>query len=121
LAKDHLSRQGIKVIGGVISPVSDEYGKKNLIPAEHRLKMVELAIENYSLVKCSSWETQQDKWTRTRPVMDEYSKQVFFEKKLHLSFLIFLFLDCSSSYAQARLASRSQGWHHSQNVFTLWW
>ena len=76
LAKDSLLKKGIEVVGGVISPVHDAYPKKSLIESSHRIKMVELAVENYAFVKCSRWETQQNEWTRTRAVLDNYSQQV---------------------------------------------
>lgn len=76
MAKDHLAAKGIKVLGGVISPVSDAYEKKDLVQAEHRINMVKLALSNYNFVKCSKWEAEQEKWTRTRQVLDEYRNEV---------------------------------------------
>jgi len=76
LARDHLRTKGINVIGGIISPVHDKYGKKGLLPSNHRIKMVKLAIEDNDFLKCSQWEVHQDQWTRTRDVLDEYKKQV---------------------------------------------
>ena len=38
--------------------------------------MVQAAIANYEFVKCSTWEAEQDKWTRTRAVLEEYKKQI---------------------------------------------
>jgi len=76
LAKDHLERKGIKVLGGIISPVNDAYEKKSLLPAKHRIQMVELALKNYDFVKCSKWESEQKQWIRTRAVLDQYSNQI---------------------------------------------
>lgn len=76
LARDGLISKGVPVLGGVISPVNDGYGKKGLLPAHHRLKMVNLAVQNYDLVKCSPWETQQTEWSRTRAVLDHYQEQI---------------------------------------------
>lgn len=76
LARDHLRGKGIEVLGGIISPVNDEYKKKDLAPASQRVKMVELAVQSYDFVKCSSWEADQSQWTRTRAVLDQYSSQV---------------------------------------------
>lgn len=67
------------MLGGVISPVNDAYPKKELAPSLHRVKMVELAAQNYDLVKCSKWEAEQGEWTRTRAVLDHYSSQVLDE------------------------------------------
>ena len=76
LAKDHLRNKGIDVLGGIISPVNDAYQKKGLISSQHRTKMVELAVQNYDLVRCSKWETEQGEWIRTRRALDEYSNQI---------------------------------------------
>ena len=76
MAKDHLKSLGTDVLGGIISPVNDAYQKKGLMPAQHRTKMVELAVQNYEFVRCSKWETEQCQWIRTRNVLDEYSKHV---------------------------------------------
>ena len=76
LAKDHLRSKGVDVLGGIISPVNDAYQKKGLIPAQHRTKMVELAVQNYDLVRCSKWETEQSEWIRTRRALDEYKNQI---------------------------------------------
>ena len=76
LAKDYLDSKGIKVLGGIISPVNDCYPKKGLLPSSHRINMVQAAIADYEFVKCSTWEADQDKWTRTRAVLEEYKKQI---------------------------------------------
>lgn len=76
LAKDHLKSKGLDVLGGVISPVNDAYPKKELAASNHRVKMVDLALENYDFVKCSKWEVEQGEWTRTRAVLDHYNGQV---------------------------------------------
>jgi hypothetical protein len=77
LAKDHLTGKGIRVLGGIVSPVNDAYEKKSLtVNSSHRVKMVNLALQNYDFVKCSKWEAEQSKWTRTRAVLDHYDSQV---------------------------------------------
>ena len=77
IARDHLTAKGIQVLGGVISPVNDNYAKKSLtVNSSHRVKMVDLAIQNYDFVKCSRWEAEQSQWTRTRDVLDHYNSQV---------------------------------------------
>ena len=77
LAKDHLSAKGIQVLGGIISPVNDAYEKKSLtVKSSHRVKMVNLAVQNYDFVKCSKWEAEQTCWSRTRAVLDQYKSQV---------------------------------------------
>lgn len=77
LAKDHLTAKGIQVLGGIISPVNDEYKKKSLtVKSSHRVKMANLALQNYDFVKCSKWEAEQTCWTRTRAVLDQYKSQI---------------------------------------------
>ena len=78
LAKTHLNKCGYNVLGGMISPVHDEYKEKkaSLISSKHRIKMVELALKNYEFVKCSNWETLQEQWTRTREVLEEHLVQI---------------------------------------------
>lgn len=77
LAKDHLTGKGIRVLGGIVSPVNDGYEKKSLtVNSSHRVKMVNLALQNYDFVKCSEWEAEQSQWTRTRAVLDHYDSQL---------------------------------------------
>ncbi|GAU92541.1 hypothetical protein RvY_04610 [Ramazzottius varieornatus] len=68
LAKDYLyNKLQWNVIGGIISPVHDDYKKKNLATARQRCRMVELALEEHNLpwLKSSKWETEQKTWSRT--------------------------------------------------------
>ncbi|KAM3959845.1 nicotinamide mononucleotide adenylyltransferase isoform 1-T1 [Aphomia sociella] len=67
IAKDYLQSLGLAtVIGGIVSPVHDAYGKKELVAAQHRIAMLKLALRTSNWVKISEWETQQSGWTRTR-------------------------------------------------------
>lgn len=66
LARDHLCKLGHSVCGGIMSPVHDKYGKKDLVSSKHRCEMVRLALENSSWIKLSDWEAKQSEWTRTR-------------------------------------------------------
>lgn len=67
IAKDHFTEQGQhEVIGGIVSPVHDAYGKKGLVSHTHRLAMIKLALETSSWIRISDWECQQEAWTRTR-------------------------------------------------------
>lgn len=87
LAKDFLQKNDHEVLGGIISPVHDLYGKKvfaiaavtsnlkvtsrtcfctqGLIPSVHRCCMVKLAVESSPWIHLSEWETQQEGWSRT--------------------------------------------------------
>uniref|UniRef100_A0A0C9RST1 Nicotinamide-nucleotide adenylyltransferase n=1 Tax=Fopius arisanus TaxID=64838 RepID=A0A0C9RST1_9HYME len=67
IARDHLHRMGThEVVGGVISLVHDNYGKKELAGSEHRCAMVKLAIQSSEWIKLSTWEIRQNSWTKTR-------------------------------------------------------
>jgi len=65
LAKDYFCKSGHQVLGGIISPVHDLYGKKGLLPAVHRIAMVKLAVQSSDWIHFSDWETQQEGWSRT--------------------------------------------------------
>lgn len=60
------------VIGGVISPVHDEYRKQDLAESHHRLAMAKLALQSSNWIRLSDWETQQKGWTRTRLVLQQH-------------------------------------------------
>uniref|UniRef100_A0A1A9X1T8 Nicotinamide-nucleotide adenylyltransferase n=1 Tax=Glossina brevipalpis TaxID=37001 RepID=A0A1A9X1T8_9MUSC len=70
IAKDHFEMNGTcKVIGGIVSPTHDDYGKKGLAPAKHRCAMIKLALQSSSWIRLSDWETQQNGWSRTKSVL----------------------------------------------------
>ncbi len=62
------------VIGGIISPVHDAYGKKSLVPQHHRIEMCRLATESSNWVAVADWEASQPAWTRTRAVLDHIAE-----------------------------------------------
>lgn len=55
-----------EVIGGIVSPVHDAYGKKGLVAQTHRLEMVRLALKSSDWIRLSDWECRQSEWSRTR-------------------------------------------------------
>lgn len=70
LARDHMHSTGqYQVVGGIVSPVSDGYGKQGLVPAKHRIAMVKLALQSSSWVTVDEWESQQPDWTETVATM----------------------------------------------------
>nr|CAD7574989.1 unnamed protein product [Timema californicum] len=70
IARDHLQRTCYHtVIGGIISPVHDGYGKKDLESATHRCNMTRLALQSSDWIRLSEWECHQDTWSRTKVVM----------------------------------------------------
>eukprot|EP00117_Sycon_ciliatum_P041500 scpid68468/ scgid2134/ Nicotinamide mononucleotide adenylyltransferase 3; Nicotinate-nucleotide adenylyltransferase 1 len=73
LAKDTLHQTGrFEVVGGIVSPVNDAYGKKGLISGEHRLKMCKLATASSDWIRVVDWEVEQKAWTPTRKTMEHY-------------------------------------------------
>lgn len=70
IAKDHFAELGThEVIGGIVSPVHDAYGKKGLVSQTHRHAMIKLALETSSWIRISDWESQQEAWSRTRSTL----------------------------------------------------
>lgn len=66
LARDHLQRIGrYQVVSGIVSPVSDGYGKQGLVLAKHRIAMAKLALQSSDWVTVDEWESQQPDWTET--------------------------------------------------------
>ncbi|XP_075232037.1 nicotinamide mononucleotide adenylyltransferase isoform X2 [Lycorma delicatula] len=77
IARDHLHRLGhYTVIGGIVSPVHDSYGKKELTSAAHRCAMLQLALHNSDWIKVSEWECNQDGWLPTRQVLQYHQNQL---------------------------------------------
>lgn len=70
IAKDHFTELGShEVIGGIVSPVHDAYGKKGLVSQTHRLAMLKMALATSSWIRISDWESQQEAWTRTKSTL----------------------------------------------------
>lgn len=77
IARDFLHRiEQYEVIGGIISPVHDGYGKKELEAATHRLNMIKLALQGNDWVKLSDWESKQETWTRTRQILQYHQNHL---------------------------------------------
>lgn len=70
LARDHMHSTGqYQVVGGIVSPVSDGYGKQGLVLAQHRIAMAKLALQSSNWVTVDEWESQQPDWTETAVTM----------------------------------------------------
>ncbi|XP_074447746.1 nicotinamide/nicotinic acid mononucleotide adenylyltransferase 3 isoform X3 [Larus michahellis] len=70
LARDHLHQTGrYRVIEGIMSPVNDDYGKKGLVSAKHRIAMAKLALETSDWIRVDPWESEQETWTETVKVL----------------------------------------------------
>ncbi|POI29497.1 hypothetical protein CIB84_006753, partial [Bambusicola thoracicus] len=73
LARDHLHQTGrYQVIEGIMSPVSDDYRKKGLVSARHRIAMAKLALETSDWIRVDPWETEQESWTETVKVLSTF-------------------------------------------------
>lgn len=64
------------VVGGLVSPVHDSYGKKELVAASHRINMLKLALQDTDWIKTSEWEALQETWSRTKTTLQHH--QVIF-------------------------------------------
>ncbi|KFW08609.1 Nicotinamide mononucleotide adenylyltransferase 3, partial [Fulmarus glacialis] len=76
LARDHLHQTGqYQVIEGIMSPVNDDYGKKGLVSARHRIAMAKLALETSDWIRVDPWESEQETWTETIKVLRWYNDE----------------------------------------------
>ncbi|XP_038127188.1 nicotinamide/nicotinic acid mononucleotide adenylyltransferase 3 [Cyprinodon tularosa] len=82
LARDHMQSTGqYKVVGGIVSPVSDGYGKQGLVSAKHRISMAKLALQSSNWVTVDEWESQQPDWMETVVTMRYHYGQILEEYK----------------------------------------
>ncbi|XP_034115418.1 nicotinamide/nicotinic acid mononucleotide adenylyltransferase 3 isoform X1 [Drosophila albomicans] len=73
IARDYFEINGThKVVGGIISPTHDSYGKKGLAPSLDRCAMVKLAVQSSSWIRLSDWEVHQPQWMRTQAVLQHH-------------------------------------------------
>ncbi|KAL5282917.1 NMNAT1 family protein [Megaselia abdita] len=71
IAKDYFKiHQSHEVIGGIVSPTHDSYGKKGLVNGKHRLTMLSLGLRSSNWIKLSDWEINQCHWNRTKVVLE---------------------------------------------------
>ncbi|KAK9501259.1 hypothetical protein O3M35_012002 [Rhynocoris fuscipes] len=77
IARDAMNRQGrYHVVGGIISPVHDNYGKKELISATHRCTLVKLALQDSDWIHLSDWECNQEAWLPTKQVLQYHQNKI---------------------------------------------
>ncbi|KFW67805.1 Nicotinamide mononucleotide adenylyltransferase 3, partial [Pygoscelis adeliae] len=75
LARDHLHQTGqYQVIEGIMSPVNDDYRKKGLVSARHRIAMAKLALETSDWIRVDPWESEQETWTETVKVLSHHHR-----------------------------------------------
>lgn len=58
-----------QVVQGIISPVNDHYGKKDLAPSHHRVAMARLALQTSDWIRVDPWESEQARWMETVQVL----------------------------------------------------
>ncbi|KAL3982015.1 nicotinate (nicotinamide) nucleotide adenylyltransferase [Acanthocheilonema viteae] len=74
-ARDYLKKiHGWEVVEGIMSPVADNLGRPDMVPAKHRLKMVELATKSSSWIRADGWECSQGEWIRTIHVLHHFKE-----------------------------------------------
>nr|XP_057924188.1 nicotinamide/nicotinic acid mononucleotide adenylyltransferase 3 isoform X1 [Doryrhamphus excisus] len=89
LARDYLHSTGqYQVVGGIVSPVSDSYGKQGLVLAKHRIAMAKLALQSSNWVTVDEWESQQPDWTETVVTMRYHYGRILkeYEESTHEDF-----------------------------------
>uniref|UniRef100_A0A1I7TZN2 CTP_transf_like domain-containing protein n=1 Tax=Caenorhabditis tropicalis TaxID=1561998 RepID=A0A1I7TZN2_9PELO len=74
-AKTSLESDGSQVLGGILSPVSDGYGKKTLINAIHRMAMTVAAVSGSDWIHSDGWECSKPEWTKTVDVIAHHQKE----------------------------------------------
>lgn len=57
------------VTAGILSPVNDKYGKKDLVAAHHRVTMAQLALQTSDWIRVDPWESEQAQWVETVKVL----------------------------------------------------
>ncbi|KAM8759144.1 nicotinamide/nicotinic acid mononucleotide adenylyltransferase 3 isoform 1-T2 [Rhynchonycteris naso] len=77
VARDYLHQTGLyQVIRGVISPVNDNYRKKDLAAAHHRVAMVRLALQTSDWIRVDPWESEQAQWMETVKVLRHHHSEL---------------------------------------------
>ncbi|XP_024358094.1 uncharacterized protein [Physcomitrium patens] len=69
LGRDALTAEGHHVLGGYMSPVNDQFHKKGLASADHRIRMCQLAVCDSPTIMVDSWEAKQSSYQRTLTVL----------------------------------------------------
>jgi len=77
MAKDYVRQNtDFEIVGGHLSPVSDQYKKPGLLNAHHRVNMCNLATEESSnWLMVDSWEAFQS-YQRTAVVLDHFDYEI---------------------------------------------
>ncbi|KAG6335489.1 hypothetical protein ID866_3596 [Astraeus odoratus] len=77
MAKDYVRQNtDFEIVGGYLSPVSDQYKKPGLLNAHHRVNMCSLAAEQTSpWLMVDPWEAYQN-YQRTAVVLDHFDYEI---------------------------------------------
>ncbi|KAI0827642.1 Nucleotidylyl transferase [Trametes gibbosa] len=77
MAKDYVRQNtDLEIVGGYLSPVSDQYKKPGLLSAQHRTNMCNLAAEQTSQwLMVDPWEAFQS-YQRTAVVLDHFEYEI---------------------------------------------
>ncbi|XP_008061073.1 nicotinamide/nicotinic acid mononucleotide adenylyltransferase 3 [Carlito syrichta] len=65
-----------QVIQGIISPVNDNYGKKDLAASHHRVSMARLALQTSDWIRVDPWESEQTQWMETVKVLRHHHSEL---------------------------------------------
>lgn len=77
VARDHLHQTGkYQVVEGIVSPVNDSYGKKDLVASHHRVAMARLALQTSDWIRVDPWESEQAQWTETVKVLRHHHSEL---------------------------------------------
>ncbi|KAF9161852.1 Nicotinamide/nicotinic acid mononucleotide adenylyltransferase 1 [Actinomortierella ambigua] len=78
MARDYIvENTDFEILAGYFSPVSDYYQKQGLAPANHRVRMCELAVEDSSdWLMVDGWESLQPSYQRTAVVLDHFQEKL---------------------------------------------
>ncbi|KAL2804447.1 nicotinamide/nicotinic acid mononucleotide adenylyltransferase 3 isoform 6, partial [Daubentonia madagascariensis] len=77
VARDHLHQTGMyQVVQGIISPVNDNYGKKDLAASHHRVAMARLALQTSDWIRVDPWESEQAQWMETVKVLRHHHSEL---------------------------------------------
>lgn len=75
-AKTCLETKGYTVLKGILSPVSDGYGKSTLIGANDRFAMTAAAVMDSDWIRVDGWECSIPEWTTTLNVIRHHQKEI---------------------------------------------
>lgn len=78
MARDHARlHSDFEIVGGYLSPVSDQYKKPGLAPGAHRFNMCSLACKRESdWLSVDGWEVQQPAYSKTADVLDHFKEEL---------------------------------------------